>query len=95
MLMFKESWGKLSKAKKVQTIISIILVPCVVTLSLLRILNVLPLELNLIILPILGGTFSLSGMLYKENRALRIVLIGCTLLILFSVIITLVPKMMH
>lgn len=91
MKTFKENRSKLSGLGKVQAIISLILVPCVVILSLLEILNALPLEFSLIVLPILGGVSSLSGILYKKNRALRIVLIGCIVLIFLVVIV----KLMH
>lgn len=96
MKTFKENWSNLSRLGKVQTIISLILVPCVVILSLLGIFNVLPIAFtNSIVFPLLGISFLLSSILYKGNKVLRIALLVCAVLILFAVIVTLVPKIVH
>ena len=83
MSKFKEKWNRNSTFEKIVLIVSIICSLVVVLLSLLGIINVIPIELtNSIVLPLAGLVTLLNGInTYKRNKQLGIFSIICSAII--------------
>ena len=96
MTKFKENWNRFSTARKILTVLVWVIGCVVLLLSVFGLLNFLPLEqTNPVVLLLLGISFSINGILQKENKAVRILLILVSVFILLSLAVVFVPKMLH